>query len=138
MEDLQKQGLKNDCSCEPDKVLIFPCSGGSNVGQLSNAAAVKLTEEGKGRLFCLAGLGGHIPHMIESVKGAERIVALDGCSVACSKLTLEHAGFKVTDYLVLTEEGIKKNKDFNLREAEINNIYEKVLNKLSQEVSSSS
>jgi len=46
-------------------------------------------------MFCLAGIGGHIPGMIESTKAGKMIVALDGCPVACSKKTLEHAGFRI-------------------------------------------
>ncbi len=114
------------CDCEPAEILIFPCSGGSNVGQLSNAAGVKLTVEGIGRMFCLAGIGGHVSSMVESAKGAKRIVAIDGCPVACSKLTLEHAGFTVTDYVVVTEMQIKKNKDFTLKNDEIMKVCEKV------------
>ncbi|SHE80054.1 DGC domain-containing protein [Desulfofundulus australicus DSM 11792] len=34
------------CTCEAAPVLIFPCSGGSNVGQIANQAAVELTREG--------------------------------------------------------------------------------------------
>ena len=39
--------------------MILACSGGSNVGQLSNQAAIELTHEGFGKMFCLAGIGGH-------------------------------------------------------------------------------
>lgn len=35
--------------------MILACSGGSNVGQLSNQAAIELTQEGFGKMFCLAG-----------------------------------------------------------------------------------
>jgi len=38
--------------------MILACSGGSNVGQLSNQAAVALTREGFGKMYCLAGVGG--------------------------------------------------------------------------------
>jgi len=38
--------MSQDC-CKPDgNVMILACSGGSNVGQLSNQAAVELTLEG--------------------------------------------------------------------------------------------
>ncbi|MDN5347561.1 MAG: hypothetical protein PWP65_1125 [Clostridia bacterium] len=50
---------------------------GSNVGQVANQAAVKLDQEGIGKLFCLAGLGGHVQSIVESTKAAKRIVAID-------------------------------------------------------------
>lgn len=123
-------GKVDECTCTPAEILIYPCSGGSNVGQLANAAGVKLTLDGKGRIFCLAGVGGHIPSMLESAKAAKRVVAIDGCAVACSKETLEHAGFKVTDYIVITELGIKKNKDFTLSESDIEKVCQAVAEKL--------
>ncbi len=112
------------------KSSFYPCSGGSNVGQLANAAGVKLTVEGRGRIFCLAGIGGHVSSMLESAKAAKRVVAIDGCKVACSKCTLEHAGFEVTDYVVVTELGIKKTKDFTLDEKEIGKVFDAVVEKL--------
>ena len=41
-------------------------------------------------------------------------VAIDGCEVGCAKAILEHAEIATKNYLVLTELGIEKNKDFNL------------------------
>ncbi len=35
------------CECEATSILVFPCSGGSNVGQIANAAAVELTKQGR-------------------------------------------------------------------------------------------
>jgi len=50
--------------------LILACSGGSNVGQITNQAALELTREGRGRMFCLAGLGADIPGIIKTVREA--------------------------------------------------------------------
>lgn len=52
--------MAEKCLCEPTEILLFPCSGGANVGQIANEVAVSLTREGIGKLFCLAGIGGHI------------------------------------------------------------------------------
>lgn len=59
--------------------MILACSGGSNVGQLPNHAAVELTKEGFGKMFCLAGIG--------------------GCSVGCAKAILEKAEVPLKTYL---------------------------------------
>ncbi len=96
------------CACEPTEILIFPCSGGSNVGQIANDAARELTLQNKGKMYCLAGLGGHVSAIIESTKAAKKIVAIDGCAVACTKKTLEHAGFSPTVSTIVTELGVKK------------------------------
>jgi uncharacterized metal-binding protein len=46
--------------CEPNEIIIFSCAGSCNVGQIANQAAIKLSQSGVGRYFCLAGIGGHV------------------------------------------------------------------------------
>lgn len=92
----------------PVDLLIFSCSGGSNVGQISNQAAVDLARDGKGRLFCLAGIGGHVKAITEATKAGEVLVAIDGCPVHCAKKTLEHAGFSPQAHVVVTDLGVEK------------------------------
>lgn len=106
--------MADECLCEASEVLIFPCSGGSNCGQIANQAAVQLTEQGIGRLYCLAGIGAHDSVMTETAKAVKRVVALDGCATACAKRTIEHAGIAVTDWVCVTEAGITKNHEFRL------------------------
>ncbi len=95
-------------------VMILACSGGSNVGQLSNQAAVELTVEGFGKMFCLAGIGGHLSGFVQSAKDVPAMVAIDGCQVGCAKAILEHAQVPLKAYVVLTDLGIEKNKNFQL------------------------
>ncbi len=56
--------------CEPNEIVISSCAGSSNVGQLGNQTAIRLAQDGIGRYFCLAGIGGHVSGMIESTKAA--------------------------------------------------------------------
>ncbi len=114
------------CNCDASEILIFPCSGSSNVGQIANQAGVELTKAGVGKMFCLAGIGGHVDSFIESAKGAKRIVAIDGCPVQCAKKTLEHAGLTITDYILVTGEGITKNHDFDLQTDDVKKICDKI------------
>jgi uncharacterized metal-binding protein len=114
--------MEEKCLCEPTEILIFPCSGGSNVGQIANGAGVKLTQSGMGKFFCLAGIGGHVSGMIESTKAGKMLVAIDGCSVACAKKTLEHAGFNIDEYVQVTDLGIEKNHDLNPTSADVDKV----------------
>jgi uncharacterized metal-binding protein len=107
------------CECSAEEVTFLPCSGGSNCGQIANQVAVRLTEEGLGNIYCLAGIGAHIEGMIESVRSAKRIVAVDGCSVACARKTIEHAGLTVTDWICITDEGVAKTHEFKLASEDI-------------------
>jgi uncharacterized metal-binding protein len=91
--------MSENCCTTNGNIMILACSGGSNVGQLSNQAAVELTQEGFGKMFCLAGIGGHLNGFVQSAKDVPQMVAIDGCAL-----------------------GIEKNKDFSLRRADIDKV----------------
>src|SRR4030043_236651 len=131
---LNKRGIimEDKCLCEPSEILIFPCSGGSNVGQIANQAGVKLTQDGMGKFFCLAGIGGHVSGMIESTKAGKMLVAIDGCPVACAKKTLEHAGFNIDEYIQVTELGIEKNHEFNLDLSDVRKVTDHLASRISK------
>ncbi len=125
--EITKQGLQMvETCCSSGTVLLFPCSGGSNVGQIANQVGVKLTVNGSGSMYCLAGIGARDEGMILSTLEASRVVAIDGCPVLCSKRALEAAGITVTDSFVLTELGISKNKNYSLKDEDINYIYQQI------------
>jgi uncharacterized metal-binding protein len=102
---------KERCECEATSVLVFPCSGGSNVGQLANAAGIELSKRGKVNFYCLAGMGAHVAGMVDSAQHADYRIAIDGCPVACARKTLEQAGVPVEKAIVITELGITKNHE---------------------------
>ena len=125
---------RRQCLCKAEEITLLPCSGGSNCGQIANQAAVKLDEEGIGKIYCLAGIGAHIKGMVESAKSAKRIVALDGCDVACAKKTIEHAGLLVTDWVCVTDEGIAKNHQFKIAAKETNLIIRRTKESLTKQI----
>lgn len=121
------------CSCGSANVAIFPCVGASNVGQLSNKVAIELEKQNFGNLMCTVGIGARVPGLMKSAEASERIIAIDGCPVNCARKTLELAGFKVDRHIVISELGIKKNKDKNLKDNEISEALEKTLEILQSE-----
>jgi uncharacterized metal-binding protein len=114
--------MAKGCCTPGGNIMILACSGGSNVGQLSNQAAVELTQEGFGKMFCLAGIGGNLGGFVRSAKDVSAMVAIDGCEIGCAKAILDHAEIPIKNYLVLTELGIEKNKDFNLKAEDIRKV----------------
>ncbi len=114
--------MSADCCTSDGNIMILACSGGSNVGQLSNQAAVELTQEGFGKMFCLAGIGGKLSGFVQSAKDVSVMVVIDGCQVGCAKAILDQAQVPLQHYLVLTDEGIEKNKNFNLERADIERV----------------
>jgi uncharacterized metal-binding protein len=107
------------CGCGAEGVLILPCSGGSNCGQIANAAALELDRQGCGKFYCLAGIGAHVPTMVETTGAATRRLVIDGCGVACGRKALELAGLSVTGYLDVEATGIVKSHTFTLDPAQV-------------------
>ena len=50
--------MAEGCFSNNGTTMILACSGGSNVGQLPDQAAEEATQEGFGKMFCLAGIRG--------------------------------------------------------------------------------
>ena len=99
---------KTTCSCSVAPKLIFPCSGGSDVGELSDRTARKLTNDGVGKMYCLAGIGGRVPGIMLSTQAVEEILVIDGCAQSCAKKTMEAAGITKFNHLTLSELGMTK------------------------------
>ena len=118
--------MANECCVPNSNLMLLACSGASNVGQLSNQAVVELTQEGFGKMFCLAGIGGQLQGFVQSARDVPRMVVIDGCSLGCAKATLEHAEVPLQGYIVLSDLGFEKNKDFNLQREDIDKVKEAV------------
>ena len=96
--------MSGKCLCEPSEILIFPCSGASNCGQVTNEVGLKLRENGKGTMYCTAGIGGHVKALVEGTKQAKILVAIDGCPMGCAKKCLEAEGFSATVHFIVSQE----------------------------------
>lgn len=101
------------------KRIIFSCSGASNVGELSNAASVKLTKEGFGNKVCTASLAIKTPSIMQKVEDAGEIVVIDGCPVSCAKRIADNSGVKVDQYVIITELGINKIGDMDILDEDL-------------------
>jgi len=124
--------MEEKCLCESNEILIFCCAGSSNVGQIANQAAIRLAQEGIGRYFCLAGIGGHVSGMIESTKAGKMLIAIDGCPVGCAKKTLEHTGFNIDEYAQVTDLGIEKNHDLNILAPDVDKVAQHLESQISK------
>ena len=98
------------CSSTTAPKLVFPCSGASDVGGLSDQAARQMTLDGAGRMYCLAGIGGRVDGIMANTRGAARVLVIDGCPQECARKTMELAGFKDFQHLSLAGMGCKKGE----------------------------
>ena len=106
--------------------MILACSGASNLGQLSNQAAVELTREGFGKMFCLAGIGANMSGFVQSAKDVPATVVIDGCQVGCAKKILDQAEVPLGAYLTISDLGIEKNMETNLNCDEVEKVKDAV------------
>lgn len=118
--------MTEQCCTTNNQVMILSCSGGSNVGQLSNQAAVELTRGGVGKMFCLVGIGAGLSGFVRSAKDVPAMILIDGCDVGCGKMALEREGVPIDKYLVITDLGIAKNKDFAMPSEHVSRVKQEV------------
>jgi uncharacterized metal-binding protein len=94
----------------PGEKLIFSCSGAADVAEIADRAARKLTRQGVGKMYCLAGVGGRVPDILERTAAAARIVVIDGCEKDCGKHCLLGAGIAAFEHVRVTDLGMEKGK----------------------------
>lgn len=114
--------MSQECCAPNANTMILACSGASNLGQLSNQAAVELAREGFGKMFCLAGVGAHLSGFVQSAKDVPAMVAIDGCQVACARRILEHAEIPLKAHVAISDLGIEKSMDTNLKREEVDRV----------------
>ena len=117
------------CACgggaEPEggtKRIIFACAGASKAGQLSNEAAVQLTEEGYGNIACTASLAVGTPSIKKKVETADEVIVIDGCPVGCACQIAERAGITPDQEIVVTDLGIEKGGSLDLSEEDVEKV----------------
>lgn len=95
--------------------LVYSCSGCSNLAQTANQVAVELNREKRAEMSCIAGVGGKVPSLVKLATSGRKIIALDGCHLACCKNCLSQHDVKPEKHLILSDLGYKKryHQDFN-------------------------
>lgn len=96
-----------DCACNSGTKIIYSCSGAADVGEIADRAVRALRREGFAQGSCVAAIGAGLPGFVESAKGADVNITVDGCSVGCARKILENLGVTPVSYIV-TEMGFKK------------------------------
>lgn len=113
---------KCSCGANEPKRIILPCAGQANTGQLTNLAALQLTEEGYGSIACVALLAIGAEALVKNAKNVDEVVILDGCPMLCAKKIAEAQGVPVGQHLVMTELGITKGPSKNYTNDDIEKI----------------
>ena len=103
-----------------DKSLVYSCSGCSSAAQMSNYLAVQLDRIGIADMSCIAGVGGNVKKLVATARSGRKIIAIDGCPLACSKACLDIHSLQPDQHIILTNFGVKKSQheDFDQQQAD--------------------
>ena len=103
-----------------DKPLVYSCSGYSSAAQMSNYLAVQLDRIGIAEMSCIAGVGGNVKKLVATARSGRKIIAIDGCPLACSKACLDIHLLQPDRHIILTDFGVKKSQheDFDQQQAD--------------------
>ena len=107
--------------------IILACSGGSDLGELSDKVARKLRNNGVYNMKCLAMVAADNKGLIEALKSSETLV-IDGCPVDCGKKIMEEAWLTNYQYIRLTDLGLVKGQTPVIDET-IDRIYNHIVDK---------
>ena len=98
------------CACSSgNTTLLYACSGAANTGCLADQVARALAKDGAGKMTCLAALGANISGYVESARGADHNIILDGCPVGCGKRIFDTLAIPFERY-VMTDYNVEKGK----------------------------
>ena len=102
------------------KPIIYSCSGCSSAAQMANYIAVKIDRKEIAEMSCIVGVGGNVKKLVKTAKSGRKIIAIDGCPLACSKACLSNHNIEADVHVELSQYGVKKlnHVDFNQQQAD--------------------
>lgn len=109
-----------------DIPLVYSCSGCSTAAQMANELAIKLDRTGEVEMSCIAGVGGDVPSLVKVATSGRRIIALDGCPLACAKSCLARHQVEPTVHFELSDYKIKKLKHQSFDPGQAQEVYAQI------------
>jgi uncharacterized metal-binding protein len=109
--------MKNDFAKQ--KPLVYSCSGCSSAAQMANYLAIQLDRLNIAEMSCIAGVGGNVKKLVKTARSGRKIIAIDGCPLACSKACLANHTIVPDLHVELTSLGVQKkqHEDFDKAQA---------------------
>ena len=102
--------MKNTTPEPAAKVLVYACSGASNLGQLANEIALRLDRLGLAELVCATEVGALGGESRTPGSSSRPVLAISGCTTGCCAAMLNRHGIEVSCSVILAERGVAKAK----------------------------
>ncbi|MCU7550296.1 putative zinc-binding protein [Chitinophagaceae bacterium LB-8] len=119
-----------NCVASETLPIVYSCSGCSSAAQMANYLAVQMDRRKMAEMSCIAGVGGNVKKLVKTALSGRKIIAIDGCPLACCKACLDNHNLTPDVHIDLTGYGVKKMQhvDFDKEEAD------KILNQLEEKI----
>jgi len=95
------------------KPIVYSCSGCSNLAQMAHNISLNLDGDGIAEMSCVAGVIGKVGPIMELANSGRPIIAIDGCSLSCTKSCLEASDLKADYYYLISDLGFEKRNKWN-------------------------
>ena len=110
--------------------IIYSCSGCSNLAQMAHDISSNLDSDGIAEMSCISGVIGKVKPIADLAHSGRPIIAIDGCSMGCTRSCLVACGLTPEHYFDISQFGFeKRSKEYiSISESGIamNNIYSKL------------
>lgn len=113
-----------------DKPVVYSCSGCSNVARISHDIAMNLDGDNIAEMSCVSGVIGDVAPVKAIATSGRKIIAIDGCSLACTKKCLDESKVNIDHYFVITDLGIEKRDKWKDSLLENSNAMQHIYSKL--------
>jgi uncharacterized metal-binding protein len=95
------------------KPIVYSCSGCSNLAQMAHNISLNLDGDGIADMSCIAGVIGKVGPIMDLANSGRSIIAIDGCSLSCTKACLEATGLKAGYYYLISDLGFEKRSKWH-------------------------
>jgi uncharacterized metal-binding protein len=98
---------------QKEKPIVYSCSGCSNLAQMAHNISLNLDGDGIAEMSCIAGVIGKVGPIMDLANSGRPIIAIDGCSLSCTKSCLESSDLKADYYYLISDLGFEKRSKWN-------------------------
>lgn len=91
------------------------------VAPAQNDPAIQLDRQGIAEMSCIAGVGGNVKKLVKTALSGRRIMAIDGCPLACTIACLPNHALQPDLEMDLSRMGVpkKQQEDFDTAQANV-------------------
>lgn len=112
------------------KPIVYSCSGCSNLAQMAHDIALNINRDGIAEASCISGVIGKVLPIVEMARG-RKIIAIDGCSLACTKACLDACELDAEHHFDISQFGFEKRdiEEYSINEScvALKKVYEKLM-----------